>query len=86
MVLGEFIDWLIQYSLLSEIKKVDIEIMGEDGERAVKVFDSADQVEMAVIEVEGKGGETVLEVRHSVDISGVELNTVNRSAKSEWQI
>jgi hypothetical protein len=42
MVLGELIDWLIQYSLISEIKKVDIEIIWEDGERAVKVFDSAD--------------------------------------------
>ena len=42
MVLGEFIDWLIQFSLISEIKKVDIEIIGEDGERAVKVFDSID--------------------------------------------
>jgi hypothetical protein len=42
MVLGELIDWLIQFSLISEIEKVDIAILEEDGERAVKVFHSAD--------------------------------------------
>jgi len=78
MVLGEFIDWLIQYSLLSEIKFLDIEIIGEDGERAVKVFNSADQVAMAEINIE-----PAIKVRHCVDISGVELNEVNRSVKSE---
>ena len=83
MVLGEFIDWLIQYSLLSEIKFLDIEIIGEDGERAVKVYNSADQVAMAEIDVNGEGGEPAIKVRHYVDISGVESNEVNRSVESE---
>ena len=55
MLAGELIDWIIDFCLTDQVVFANIEIETEDGERAVKVFHSADAAGVGSNEVNRSG-------------------------------